>query len=303
MTYWTDATHERRSGTAPRGSAPTLVIDPARRSAPGTPSVGMPPAVRPLLRWAGSKRAIVPTLLASLPPAFDTYFEPFAGSAALLFALQPKVATIGDLNAELIGTYRAVADDARSVHSVMSAWPLTPETYYAVRAITPATLNGSERAARFIYLNRRSFNGVYRTNQRGLFNVPVGARTGPLPDLAQLEAIAHVLQRCAMTVADFESSLADAESGAFVFLDPPYPTDRNHYGEYGYSTESRAATLARVMSIVRDLDGRGVKFMLSLPAAMATGSPWNARLLTVHRKVGAATASRGADVECLLTNY
>lgn len=131
-------------------------------------------ACGPVFRWAGSKRQLVPTLIANAPDDFGAYIEPFAGSACLFFALQPERAVLGDFNTALIGAYRVIATAPRAVARALSAMPTDPAFYYELRSRDAALLSRVERAARFIYLNRFSFNGVYRTNLQGGFNVPRG---------------------------------------------------------------------------------------------------------------------------------
>src|SRR5947208_694046 len=127
--------------------------------------------IAPLLRWAGSKRKLIPQLLRHVPEGFDRYIEPFGGSACLFFALRPDRAIIADLNQELIETYRTLRSHPKLVHRAVFNMPRTKRYYYAIRDRTPQALSDVEKAARFLYLNRNCFNGVYRLNHAGCFNV------------------------------------------------------------------------------------------------------------------------------------
>jgi DNA adenine methylase len=129
---------------------------------------------RPILRWAGSKRKLLPKLISLSPSSSGRYVEPFAGSAALFFALQPQDALLSDFNPELIETYKILSANAGSVWRRLSQMPGSRDFYYRIRARNPTSMSSIDRAARFIYLNRYCFNGVYRTNRLGQFNVPRG---------------------------------------------------------------------------------------------------------------------------------
>ena len=141
---------------------------------------------------------MLPTLVANAPERYSAYLEPFAGSACLFFALQPDRAVIGDFNAELIDAYQIIAEAPKAVARALSIMPTDPEFYYELRARKLTSLPRVVRAARFVYLNRFSFNGVYRTNRAGLFNVPRGEKTGQLPKVESLVAVARVLENATL---------------------------------------------------------------------------------------------------------
>lgn len=127
---------------------------------------------QPFLRWAGSKRKLLPVLLQIVPQRFDRYVEPFVGSACLFFALRPPKAILADINGDLINTYHVVKTDASKLALSLSAFKCTEREYYKVRDSFVGTASLRKQAARFIYLNRFCFNGLYRTNMSGKFNVP-----------------------------------------------------------------------------------------------------------------------------------
>src|SRR5579859_6326272 len=189
----------------------------------------------PLLRWAGSKRALLPMLVSCVPAQFGTYIEPFAGSACLFFAIRPRCAVLGDFNAELIATYTAIRRHPRLVARHVATWGSSSEEYYGVRALDPDTMPDIMRAARFVYLNRRCFNGVYRTNRHGQFNVPIGTRIGRMPAEKDFYRCSVALRPASLLSCDFDVTLRSARHGDFAYLDPPYSTStRPNYGEYGY---------------------------------------------------------------------
>ena len=196
----------------------------------------------PILRWAGSKRQILPTLIANEPERYGAYLEPFAGSSCLFFALQPDRAVIGDFNTELIDAYQVIADAPRAVARALSEMPTDPDFYYELRARDVPSLSRVARASRFVYLNRFSFNGVYRTNRKGAFNVPRGRKTGSLPTVESLVAVAKVLKNATLVCGDFENTLSYAKRGDFVYMDPPYRLDETRMRENMATARSPLAT-------------------------------------------------------------
>lgn len=191
---------------------------------------------RPFLRWPGSKRHLLPHLASVLPQKFRAYHEPFLGSAALFFLLQPKNAFLADTIPDLITSYRAVRDHPSQVLQRLSRIPLSSAAYYRIRR---STSNESVRiATRFIYLNKTCWNGVYRVNSSGIFNVPYGSpQTKPLVDPKNLHACSRLLRSrgVKLRVADFASVLDRAESGDLVYLDPPYVAAHSNNGFRDYN--------------------------------------------------------------------
>jgi len=137
---------------------------------------------QPLLRWAGSKRRLIPRLRSFWSHRYKRYVEPFMGSACLFFALRPARAILGDINGDLVATYHTIREHPRAVWNALQRIPVGKTSYYATRQLNPNDLSDVNKAARFIFLNRFCFNGLYRTNLQGRFNVPYApARTGSLP--------------------------------------------------------------------------------------------------------------------------
>ncbi|MEZ5972382.1 MAG: Dam family site-specific DNA-(adenine-N6)-methyltransferase [Hyphomonadaceae bacterium] len=185
----------------------------------------------PIVRWAGSKSKLIPQIEPYLPASFRTYIEPFFGSGALFFHLAPKRAYLSDLCTELVETYTAVRDNHQLVADHLSSLKLNKRTYYALRAQTPR--GRYKAAARFLYLNRACWNGLYRVNTMGRFNVPYGRPRSKIVFYPEnLRGCSELLSRPAvdLKVGDFETTLRRARSGDFVFLDPPYVTKHNLNG-------------------------------------------------------------------------
>jgi DNA adenine methylase len=258
-----------------------------------------------VFRWAGSKKPILPRLLERSPASYSTYFEPFVGSGALLFGLAPKRSVVNDSNVELINAYRQIArQPARLANSVRTIGA-DNSAYLAMRSMAPDTLTPYRRAVRFVYLNRHCFNGVYRLNQRGMFNVPQGTRTGPIPSNDEFRRAAQVLRSARLTCTDFEESISAAGNDDYVYLDPPYSTSERFRGEYG-SRRFDEADLDRLISTVIALDQRNGLFLISyLDHRKLRRALRRFRIDTVRnpRRVASKVASRTAATELLISNY
>jgi DNA adenine methylase len=179
--------------------------------------------MKTFLRWAGSKRQLLPHLKKYIPSTYKRYIEPFAGSACLFFDLAPSAAIIGDVNSDLINTYKTIRRHWKQVAGALEELVPCEKTYYDLRSCQPNFLSRTERAARFIYLNRFCFNGLYRTNNQGEFNVPFGGEgTGRLPTHEELREAASLLRHATLVDGSFEASLSMVRKGDFVYMDPPY---------------------------------------------------------------------------------
>jgi len=259
---------------------------------------------RPIFRWAGSKRKLLAKLRQFVPP-FVRYVEPFAGSACLFFDLLPSSALLGDVNRELIETYSAVRSWPQKVARLVGAMPISATFYYALRAEDPAAMSMAERAARFVYLNRFCFNGVYRTNRLGKFNVPRGVRTGSLPTSADFKAWSKLLNRATLISGDFEDCLSRVRSGDFVYLDPPYAEEGSRdRGEYGYP-RFQQSDFHRVCKALTGLDQIGAKFLLSYRYSKEIRgalSGWHVRTVLVRRHVAGFIDHRSFVRELLASN-
>lgn len=258
-----------------------------------------------LLRWAGSKRQHVPFLRQFWnAEQHKRYVEPFAGSAALFFAIEPARALLGDLNGDLIEAYKALRADPVAVHSHLVAFPTGKSAYLKIRAARQADPSWS--AARFIYLNRFCFNGLYRTNFRGEFNVPYGApRNNHIPSQAELCAAAQMLGRAQLLHADFRASLRRVKAADFVYLDPPYAVSRRRvfveYGKEPFSTSD----LDDLAALVEDIDRRGATFVVSYADGTEARSAfrgWKRRRFLVRRNVAGFSAARRNHYEMFVSN-
>jgi DNA adenine methylase len=256
------------------------------------------------IRWAGSKRQML-ALLRSFWARGNRYIEPFAGSACLFFDIEPSEAVLGDLNADLINAYRCLRDDCDATLAALSKLIPNKENYYAVRSIDPLSLGSVDAAARFLFLNRLCFNGLYRTNMLGQFNVPIGSDPERIYDEPLLRAAAVLLKRTTLTAGDFEGTLDRARSGDFVFLDPPYILSaRRTFAEY-LPDSFREIDLDRLSKALAALDRRGVDFVITYAdcrEARELMSPWMSKRWRARRHISGFASHRRFNYELIATN-
>lgn len=179
---------------------------------------------RPILKWAGGKTQLLPALRKHYPRTFGKYIEPFLGGGAVFFDLAPRFAVLSDANSELISLYRTIASDPDAVAEALHHMPVSEPDYYLVRAMPFNSLDSITAAARTIFLNKTCFNGLYRVNRSGDFNVPYGKRSSvKFPSHEVLRAASRQLAFASLIEGDYLEVLErHAAPGDFVFLDPPY---------------------------------------------------------------------------------
>jgi DNA adenine methylase len=220
-------------------------------------------AVEPFLKWAGGKRWAIQKLVAEVPESYGTYIEPFLGGGSLFFAVLPQRARLSDANAELINAYRMVCEKAGDLERWLR-WLQryhSKDLYYKIRS---RPKGGDFWAAlRFIYLNRTCWNGLYRVNLRGEFNVPIGTK-----DLIEyrdgLCSQARVLKRACLQCADFEVALSGAKTNDFAYVDPPYTVRHNNNGFIKYNEKIFGwSDQERLRDEVKRATDRGVKVLVS----------------------------------------
>jgi DNA adenine methylase len=225
---------------------------------------------KPFLKWAGGKTQILPELLSRLPRCFAGYHEPFVGGGALFFALArigrlAAGVTLSDVNPALIDAYAGVRDHVGEVIAILGARRNDADEFYRVRAQDPAALPAAERAARIVYLNRTCFNGLYRENRSGRFNVPFGRYKAPrICDEAVLRAASAALRGVDLAPRPFEAVLERARPGDLAYFDPPYDpvsatASFTAYARGGFG----AVDQERLRDVARELAGRGVHVLLS----------------------------------------
>src|SRR6266487_1059655 len=261
--------------------------------------------MQPLLRWAGSKRQLVPMLSEFFDPERHArYVEPFAGSACLFFSIEPKKAILGDINGELIRTYREVKYRCDEVMNRLSRFRKSKKEF--LRRRKPSTRNSSRahQAARFIYLNRCCFNGIYRTNRKGEFNVPYGGKgSGSIPK--KLAKHAKALRSAVLVSGDFEKVLRRVRPGDFVYLDPPFSVNsRRVFREYDAS-QFDFGSIWRLRICLEELAANNVNFLVSYALcreASFLAEGFERKIVRVRRNVAGFAKHRRYARELLIFN-
>jgi DNA adenine methylase len=222
--------------------------------------------LKPFVKWAGGKRQLLDHIVANLPKEYDRYFEPFLGGGAVLLHLQPTEAIVSDVNPELINAFEVIKDQPDALMKKISKMKNDEEFFYKVRKQKPAKLKPVDRAARFIYLNKTCFNGLYRENSRGEFNVPFAFHKNPT--IAEPENIQNLheyltTQKVKLVSADYRQILLEAKAGDFVYIDSPYfPLKKGSFTKYAKNdfTLKDHQDLAEVYKALCD---RGCKVLMS----------------------------------------
>ncbi len=221
-------------------------------------------AVVPPLKWAGGKRWFAAKHLKLLPDNFGTYIEPFMGSGALFFSLQPDQAIISDINGELINLYEVIRDTPEALEIKLAEYQRRHCTdfYYEVRRTRPRT--ALNKAARTLYLNRTCWNGLYRVNLQGEFNVPKGTKDRVVLATDNFDHLAILLKKATIICQDFEQTIDSAKQGDFAFIDPPYTVAHNNNGFVKYNQNLFSwDDQIRLRDAVARAASRGVKVLVT----------------------------------------
>ena len=274
-------------------------------------------AAQPFLKWAGGKRQLLSVIRSMVPPQFGSYFEPFIGAGAVLLDLQPPVATINDANGELVNCYRVIRDNPEALIETALKHSPTKEHFYLTRELDRDTaaflaLSDVERAARIIYLNKTCFNGLFRVNSRGHFNVPFGDYAQPrIVDPATIRAISGYLNTASVQIlhGDFEAAVAGAKSGDFVYFDPPYDPLSDTSSFTGYSAGSFGREQQQRLKALADtLHDRGCYVLLSNSATEFIKELYRDRRYRVvevaaNRNINSVGSKRQKISELLIATY
>lgn len=272
--------------------------------------------VTPFLKWVGGKRQLLNEITNFLPKDIKRlqYHEPFIGGGAVFFALQPKNARINDFNEELINVYRVVRDSPSELIESLKKHKNSHDYYYSIREQDRmplfSELSPIERASRIIYLNKTCYNGLFRVNNAGEFNVPYGKYKNPnIVNEPVIRATSKYLNTNQIEIlhGDYAEALSDISSKSFVYLDPPYHpiSDTSNFTGYiqgGWNADDQL----RLRDVCIELDRKGVKFLLSNSSAQMIKdiySNFNIEIVCASRAINCDANKRGNVEEVLIRNY
>ena len=272
--------------------------------------------LQPFTKWTGGKRQLLGKLISYMPETYNRYFEPFVGGGALFFDLAPEKAVIHHLHEELINAYYQIKENPSSLidllleHKENNSKDYYLELRAADRDGRISRMTGVERAARILYMLRVDFNGLYRVNSKNQFNVPYGRYKNPkIVDVDLLYQISEYLNENDVEIlqTDFAEAVKDAQTGDFVYFDPPYiplneTSSFTSYTHEGFSYEEQI----RLRNTFKELTERGVYAMLSnssSPLVEELYKDFNIYFVEAQRTNGAKSSSRGKISEIIVTNY
>ena len=267
---------------------------------------------KPFVKWAGGKTRLLQDLLADVPLKFENYFEPFVGGGALFFKLcslgRIKKAFLNDSNKDLMTAYEVIKTKPYELIKELASpnYKNSEETYYEIRAKEPT--NKVQQAARFIYLNKTAYNGLYRVNSQGKFNVPFGKYENPkILDMENILSVSKALQTDELTCIDFEQAVEKAKEKDFVYLDPPYHPISKTSSFTSYTRENfTEKDQKRLFKCFQLLDEKGCFVMLSnscAPLIEELYKDYNISVVMAGRAISCKGEGRGKINEFLITNY
>lgn len=269
---------------------------------------------QPFLKWAGGKRQLLPEIRKYVPKQYETYYEPFVGAGAVLFDLQPKKAVINDINVELVNTYHVIREHVDELVETLSKHKNDKDYYYRIRNLDRTAefhqLSMIERSARMIYLNKTCFNGLYRVNRQGQFNVPYGKYKNPnIVNEEVLRAVHHYLTNNDITIlnVDFVQAVETAKAGDFIYFDPPYDpvSETASFTSYSLGGFDRDDQL-RLRDLFIELHERGCYVLLSNSATefiQDIYADFHVELVSASRAINSVASKRGKIAEVLVRNY
>ncbi|MCF6250892.1 MAG: Dam family site-specific DNA-(adenine-N6)-methyltransferase [Methylococcaceae bacterium] len=263
--------------------------------------------VKPVLRWAGGKNWLVKHLDSLIPKnGFNNYHEPFIGGASIFLAIKPEMkAYLSDLNKELIDTYSTLQKDPEGIIEILNTYVNTKDFYYELR--DKNYTRPTKKAARFIYLNQTSFNGIYRVNLKGKYNVPYGYRTKDFLEADKLRTMSHRLREVTFFYGDFDLSRENIRKGDLIFLDPPYTVSHNNNGFIKYNQKLFSLDdQLRLSELIDYIKTKGAYYIITNAAHNTIEEIFEKgdQMLKMNRAnlIGGLNAERGKTSEYIFTN-
>lgn len=273
--------------------------------------------MQPFVKWAGGKRQLIPAINERLPKEFDTYYEPFVGGGALLFTMTPEKAIVGDINTVLVNTYKQIKNDVDSLMTILDRLIVEHHEaedkksfYLEMRSKYNNKIKENDislvTTALFMYLNKTCFNGLYRVNSKGFFNVPFNNRkTLNIYSKENLGDISRYLSNVEILNCDFEETCKSAKKGDFVFFDSPYaplkPDSFESYTKEGFALEEHI----RLANLFKELTNKGVYCMLTNHNTELINDlykDFNIEVVPVKRMINRDAKNRVGE-EVIITNY
>jgi DNA adenine methylase len=273
------------------------------------------PLVAPVLKWVGGKRQLLKEIGKYIPSKYSTYYEPFLGGGAVLFALQPNKAVVNDINEELINVYTVIRDNLEELIEDLKKHKNEAGYYYEIREWDRVKkkyhqLSDIQKASRIIYLNKTCYNGLFRVNQQGEFNSPFGRYKNPnIVNEITLRAVSNYFNKAKITFkcGDFEETVKGIRKGSFVYFDPPYdPVSESAnftgYDKGGFTRDEQV----RLKRLCDKLNSRNIKFLLSNSATgfiLELYKDYNITIVKANRAINSKGDKRGEVNEVLVRNY
>lgn len=264
---------------------------------------------RPIIRWAGGKSQLLHELMKHVPLKYDSYYEPFVGGGAMFFALKPEISVLSDSNGELINTYTVVRDNVEDLIRVLPSYRNDKEFFLEVRSFNPMEMSDLERAARFIFLNKTCFNGLWRVNSKNVFNVPFGNYKNPkICDAGTLRLASKALQGVNLQATYYQNVILEdsVSENAFMYLDPPYlpvsDTSFVAYSKKGFGLKDHE----QLADSIDQLTEKNVKVLLSNSDTSWVRERYSEyRVIEVKakRSINSNGKGRGKVSELLIKNY
>ena len=267
---------------------------------------------KPFVKWAGGKGQLLHELIRRIPTKYHRYMEPFIGGGALFFALRPIISSINDLNRELISCYEVVRDSPEELLAELAAYPYESEFYYKIRALDRSPdyqlLSPLKRAARLIYLNKTCFNGLFRVNSKGQFNVPFGKYNNPtIADSSNIHACSKLLKRAVIQSRPFDEFVDGASKGDFIYFDPPYAPVSNTSDFTSYLADGFGEAEQELLAVVcLKLNQVGVKWLVSnsnTPLIRELYRGFRIEEVSATRAINSKASKRGPITELMIRNY
>lgn len=272
------------------------------------------PFVQPFLKWAGGKRQLLSEIRKYIPKKITTYYEPFVGGGAVLFDVQPQKAIIGDISPDLINVYTVIKENVEELIKALKKHKNEEDYFYRTRELDRTdqyeNLSHIDKAARIIYLNKTCYNGLFRVNSQGQFNVPFGNYKNPnIVNDVVLRAVSNYLNEADITFlcGDFHDVLETVKKGCFVYLDPPYDPVSDTSSFTGYTLDGfDSDDQTRLRNVCNQLNERGCSFLLSnshTDFICELYSEYTIEIVQVGRNINSDGAKRGKISEVLVRNY